>query len=218
MLQLRGILTGRSLFQLVKVAPGRGRDRSISYVKLGKHVTISSLLVTIATNVPFCRCPSLALGMTRIAGRRVYMRARRWRLAEWARTAHPQPDVSHPWEPNWPDDSLGRDHFRRRLRQQVREWRAEPRPTACSSSSTIAGAWVGGINLRTFAAVSPRPLRRLLDGPAPCRAQGLMTDALRRAAALRIRRAALHRLEAACLPHNDPSKAVLARSASTRRG
>src|SRR5947209_20355942 len=73
----------------------------------------------------FADVPLSLSGMTRIAGRRVYMRAptmEDW--PEWAELRARSRTFLTPWEPTWPDDSLGRDHFRRRLRQQVREWRA----------------------------------------------------------------------------------------------
>src|SRR5882672_8888691 len=63
--------------------------------------------------------------MTRIPGRRVFLRAPTmddW--AEWAELRARSRAFLTPWEPTWPEDSLGRDHFRRRLRQQVREWRS----------------------------------------------------------------------------------------------
>src|SRR5260370_6926641 len=73
----------------------------------------------------FADVPLSLSGMTRIAGRRVYLRAppmEDW--AEWGELLARSRTFLTPWEPSCPDDSLGRDHFRRRLRQQVREWRA----------------------------------------------------------------------------------------------
>ena len=45
----------------------------------------------------------------------------------------------------------------------------------------------------------------------PYAGQGLMTDALRGVLPFVFDDLRLHRLEAACLPHNEPSKAVLAK-------
>jgi ribosomal-protein-alanine N-acetyltransferase len=107
---------------------------------------------------------------------------------EWAELRARSRAFLTPWEPTWPDDSLGRDHFRRRLRQQVREWRAA-RPTACSSSSTTAPAG------RRHQSQQRAPRRR--PGASvgywmgqPYAGQGLMTDALARHPAVRVRRAA----------------------------
>ena len=73
----------------------------------------------------FADVPLSLSGMTRIAGKRVFLRAPTmddW--AEWAELRARSRAFLTPWEPTWPDDSLSRDHYRRRLRQQVREWRA----------------------------------------------------------------------------------------------
>src|SRR5258708_18307931 len=69
--------------------------------------------------------PLSVSGMTRIAGRRVFLRAPTmddW--PEWAELRARSRTFLTPWEPTWPEDSLGRDHFRRPLRQQAREWRS----------------------------------------------------------------------------------------------
>src|SRR4029450_8308851 len=73
----------------------------------------------------FADVPLSLSGMTRIAGRRVFLRAPAmddW--AEWAELRARSRAFLTPWEPTWPEDSLGRDHYRRRLRQQAREWRS----------------------------------------------------------------------------------------------
>ena len=69
----------------------------------------------------FADVPLSLSGMTRIPGRRVFLRAPTmddW--AEWAELRARSRAFLTPWEPTWPEDSLGRDHFRRRLRQQRR--------------------------------------------------------------------------------------------------
>ena len=68
----------------------------------------------------FADVPLSLSGMTRIAGKRVYLRAPTmddW--AEWAELRARSRAFLTPWEPTWPEDSLGRDHYRRRLRQPV---------------------------------------------------------------------------------------------------
>ena len=65
----------------------------------------------------FADVPLSLSGMTRIAGRRVFLRAPAmddW--AEWAELRARSRAFLTPWEPTWPEDSLGRDHYRRRLR------------------------------------------------------------------------------------------------------
>src|SRR5258705_9266441 len=73
----------------------------------------------------FADVPLSLSGITRIPGRRVFLRAPTmddW--AEWAELRARSRAFLTPWEPTWPEDSLGRDHYRRRLRQQAREWRS----------------------------------------------------------------------------------------------
>jgi Acetyltransferases, including N-acetylases of ribosomal proteins len=83
-----------------------------------------------------------------------------------------------PWEPTWPEDSLGRDHFRRRLRQQAREWR----------SGEAYGLFVftnegrrlaGGINLSNVRRGVAQAASVGYWMGQPYAGQGLMTDALR---------------------------------------
>src|SRR6266481_2071700 len=102
MLQLRReFVTGRPLFQVSRGSGRRGGPPQFPPPQfptssLGKHVTISSLIATIAPNVPFCRCPSLALGDdSHRRAARLYARADDGGLGGMGRTARPQPDVSH---------------------------------------------------------------------------------------------------------------------------
>src|SRR6266849_2527693 len=133
----------------------------------------------------FADVPLSLSGMTRIPGRRVFLRAPTmddW--AEWAELRARSRAFLTPWEPTWPEDSLGRDHFRRRLRQQAREWR----------SGEAYGLFVF-TNAGRRHQSQQRPARRrpggicgLLDGPALCRA-GPDDRRLARRPALRLRRA-----------------------------
>ena len=128
--------------------------------------------------------------------------------AEWAELRARSRAFLTPWEPTWPEDSLGRDHFRRRLRQQAREWR----------SGEAYGLFVftnegrrlaGGINLSNVRRGVAQAASVGYWMGQPYAGQGLMTDALRGVLPFVFDDLRLHRLEAACLPHNEPSKAVL---------
>ena len=134
----------------------------------------------------FADVPLSLSGMTRISGRRVFLRAPSmddW--AEWAELRARSRTFLTPWEPTWPEASMGRDHFRRRLvggsnLSNVRRGVAQ---------AAAVGYWMG----------------------QPYAGQGLMTDALRASLSFVFDELRLHRLEAACLPHNEPSKGVLAK-------
>ena len=70
----------------------------------------------------FADVPLSLSGMTRIQGTRVYLRAptmEDW--PEWAELRARSRAFLTPWEPTWPDDSLGRDHFRRIARIDTRD-------------------------------------------------------------------------------------------------
>jgi ribosomal-protein-alanine N-acetyltransferase len=159
----------------------------------------------------FADVPLSLSGMTRIAGRRIYLRAptmEDW--AEWAELRARSRTFLTPWEPTWPDDSLGRDHFRRRLRQQVREWRAGE-AYGLFIFLNERRRLVGGINLSNVRRGVAQAASVGYWMGQPHAGQGLMTDALRTLLPFVFDELRLHRLEAACLPHNDPSKAVLAK-------
>ena len=131
-------------------------------------------------------------------------------------------DFLKPWEPVWPYDALTRGSFRRRLRQYALEARHgsgyayfifERRAAA-----PLEGALLGGIsisNLRRGVAQSAglgywignRHARR-----------GYMTEALGAVVTYCFDGLGLHRLEAACLPHNAPSRALLEKAGFREEG
>ncbi|TAJ36448.1 MAG: N-acetyltransferase [Reyranella sp.] len=149
--------------------------------------------------------------MTRIAGRRVFLRAPTmddW--PEWAELRARSRTFLTPWEPTWPEDSLGRDHFRRRLRQQAKEWRAGE-AYGLFVFTNEGRRLVGGINLSNVRRGVAQAASVGYWMGQPYAGQGLMTDALRSTLPFVFDDLRLHRLEAACLPHNEPSKSVLAK-------
>ncbi len=138
-------------------------------------------------------------GMTRVPGTRVYLRAPSmddW--AEWAELRARSRNFLTPWEPTWPDDSLGRDHFRRRLRQQVREWRAGE-AYGLFIFTNDKRRLVGGINLSNVRRGVAQTASVGYWMGQPFAGQGMMTDALRAILPFVFDELRLHRLEAACL-------------------
>ena len=157
----------------------------------------------------FADVPLSLSGMTRIAGRRVFLRAPSmddW--ADWAVLRARSRAFLTPWEPTWPEDSLSRDHFRRRLRQQIREWRAGEAYGLFVFTNDFRRL-VGGINLSNVRRGVAQAAAVGYWMGQPYAGQGLMTDALRATLPFAFDELRLHRLEAACLPHNEPSKGVL---------
>lgn len=122
-----------------------------------------------------------------------------------------------PWEPTWSEDTLTRRGFRRRLRRQAREAnedsgygflivrRSDDALLGSASLSAVQrgvaqccslGYWIG----------------------APFARQGYMTEALRLLLPYCFGPLGFHRVEAACLPHNEASRALLERLGFRREG
>src|ERR1044071_4395078 len=97
MLQLRQeFVTARPPIQVSRGRGRRGGPPQFPTSSLGKHVTISTQIATIAPNVPFCRCPSLAFrDDPHRRAARLYARSDDGGLGGMGRTAGPQPDISH---------------------------------------------------------------------------------------------------------------------------
>ena len=138
-----------------------------------------------------------------------------WR--EWATIREASREFLTPWEPSWTPDSLGRSAFRRRLRQQRSGWRDDD----CYSFLIFerdGERMVGGISLSN--------VRR-----GVCQAgslgywmsqhhtgRGYMTEAVSCIVRFAFADLRLHRVEAACLPHNEASRAVLEKCGFSEEG
>jgi ribosomal-protein-alanine N-acetyltransferase len=122
-----------------------------------------------------------------------------------------------PWEPQWTRDELTRSAYRRRLRQYQREQR-DDHGAAYFIFQETDGALVGGLTLSN--------VRRGVAQSAsigywiglPYVGRGYMTEAVRTMAPFAFSTLGLHRLEAACLPHNAASQRVLEKTGFQREG
>lgn len=153
--------------------------------------------------------PLALVSTPRIDGARTFLRmpaADDWR--EWAELRAASRAFLQPWEPTWPEEALTRDHFRRRLRHTMREWRAGEGYTffifARDSKRLVGGVTLG--NVRRGVAQTASVGYWMGQAHA---GRGLMKDALWALFPFAFDELRLHRLEAACLPHNEPSKGVL---------
>lgn len=121
------------------------------------------------------------------------------------------------WEPQWSRDELSRSAFRRRLRQYQREQR-DDQGYAFFIMHQADGTLLGSITLSN--------VRRGVAQSAsvgywiglPHVRRGHMTDAVGAATRFAFAVLGLHRLEAACLPHNAASTRVLEKSGFLREG
>jgi len=153
-----------------------------------------------------------------VQGRRV--RVRPPALSDWpawARIRAESRDFLSAWEPTWPADALSRTAFRRRLRRYARDARDG---TGFSFVVLRRGddRLVGGITLSNVRrGVTQSCSAGYWIGKAYAR-QGLMYDALTAVMDWVFDDLGLHRLEAACLPQNEPSRRLLLKCGFSEEG
>lgn len=145
----------------------------------------------------------------RLDGPRVYLhppRYRDWRA--WARLRGGSRDFLAPWEPTWFADALARAAYRRRLRHMALEWRDD-----ASYSFFIFrredDQILGGVTLSQVRRGVAQSASLGYWIGAPFARQGYMTEALQCLLPFAFDRLGLHRVEAACLPHNAASRGLL---------
>lgn len=136
---------------------------------------------------------------------------------EWARLREASRAFLTPWEPTWASDELTRGAYRRRLRRYADDIRAD-QAYAFFAFRQDNGALVGGLTLSGIRrGVTQSCSLGYWMGEAHA-GRGLMTDAVRAIVPYVFETLRLHRLEAACLPTNEPSKRLLRRVGFTEEG
>jgi ribosomal-protein-alanine N-acetyltransferase len=153
-----------------------------------------------------------------IRGENVYLRYPRVPdFFAWSRLRSESREFLAPWEPSWAADELTKGAFRRRLKKYQRETRLDS-AYAFFVFRSDDDALIGGCTLSN--------VRR---GVTQCCAlgywvgerfarQGYMFDAVRALVPFIFKTLGLHRIEAACLPSNDPSKSLLAKAGFREEG
>lgn len=147
----------------------------------------------------------------RLDGTRIYLhppRYRDWR--GWADLRARSREFLVPWEPTWLPDALSRAAYRRRLRHTALEWRDD------SSYSFLIlrrqdESIIGGVTLSQVRRGVAQTASLGYWIGAPYARQGYMTEAIQCLMPFAFDRLGLHRLEAACLPHNQASRSLLAK-------
>lgn len=146
-----------------------------------------------------------------VAGQGVLLRTPRAAdYAAWSELRGQSRDYLQPWEPAWPEDDLGRAAYRRRLAIYERE-------------RELGNAWPFFVFDRADRLVGGITLSNVRRGVAetgtvgywigrPHAGNGLATAAVRALARYAFTDLKLHRLEAACVPHNAASRRVLEKS------
>jgi ribosomal-protein-alanine N-acetyltransferase len=135
----------------------------------------------------------------------------------WARLREQSRAFLTPWEPTWPSDDLTRAAFRRRLRRQAEEMASDEGFAFLIFESTsdelLGGLTLGGVRRGVAQAAT---LGYWMG--APHAGKGRMTRAVAAVARFGFDTLRLHRIEAACIPDNAPSIALLERNGFQREG
>ena len=121
------------------------------------------------------------------------------------------------WEPQWARDELTRSAFRRRLRQYQRELR-EDQGYAFLIFRHAGAVLLGGLSISNVRRGVAQAASIGYWIGAPYVRRGHMTDAVKAVLPFAFVTLGLHRLEAACLPHNLPSTRVLEKAGFKREG
>jgi ribosomal-protein-alanine N-acetyltransferase len=138
-------------------------------------------------------------------------------FAEWASLRAGSRAFLQPWEPTWPLDDLTRSAWRRRLSAYAHDIeRGLAYPFLVYRQSD--GAMVGGITLSNIRrGVAQMGTIGYWVGQ-PYTRQGHTLAAVRAVTRFAFGRLALHRLEAACIPSNEPSRGVLLKAGFSQEG
>jgi ribosomal-protein-alanine N-acetyltransferase len=153
----------------------------------------------------------------RLTSDRVFLRSpERGDYEAWAHLRAGSRDFLSPWEPNWPPDALSRANFRARVARYAEDWRTDQAYNFfifAHDENLIGG--IGLSNIRR--GVSETASLGYWVGE-PFARQRYMTSALPLVVDFAFERLGLHRLEAACLPSNIPSRSLLARAGFQQEG
>jgi [ribosomal protein S5]-alanine N-acetyltransferase len=154
-----------------------------------------------------------ALKGTRVALRRPSMDD----YAEWSDLRLVSRDFLEPWEPEWDHAELSKASFRNRIRR-YQELREDDTAYPFFIWSLGSGHLVGAVTISNVRrGIAQSGTLGYWTGK-PFARQGFMSEALEILAAYSFRDLRLHRLEAACLPHNQPSIGLLNKCEFEREG
>jgi ribosomal-protein-alanine N-acetyltransferase len=153
-----------------------------------------------------------------IRGDGLYLRASEMRdYMEWAELREKSRSFLTPWEPLWPIDDLTRASFRYRVRRHAEEM-ARDEAYSFFIFREEDDALMGGLSFgHVRRGVSQAATLGYWMGE-PYAGKGHMTRAVRAACAYAFEKRGFHRIEAACLPTNEPSKRLLERVGFKQEG
>ena len=137
--------------------------------------------------------------------------------AEWRDLRAQSRAFLQPWEPTWPVDDLSRAAFRRRLLAYARDREAgvaypffvfRASDDALSGGITLSNVRRGVAQMGSVGYWCGKSFTR----------QGLTLAAVKALCEFSFRTLGLHRLEAACIPENAPSRDLLKKAGFTEEG
>lgn len=159
-----------------------------------------------------------ALPNSRFIGPRVTLRApRRSDQKAWIDIRSRSKTFLEPWEPAWSRDALSPNAFRRRYERVEDEWRAGI-GYGLFITDNETGNLLGGVTLANVrrGVVESANIGYWIG--APYARKGFMSEGLQIALDFSFRKLGLHRVEAACLVHNDASRNLLLKSGFQAEG
>lgn len=135
----------------------------------------------------------------------------------WSELRAESREFLRPWEPIWPADDLTKSGFRRRLRRYAkdrREGRSHSFLLFCSKTEEL----LGGLTLSNVRRGVAQSVTLGYWMGARHSGHGHMTKAVGMILPFCFDSLGLHRVEAACLPHNTPSLRLLEKAGFSREG
>ncbi len=153
-----------------------------------------------------------------IEGARIYLRQPSAQdYPQWSSLRADSKAFLQPWEPRWPEDDLSRISYRRRLKRYAREIRND-RGFPYFLFKKSDDCLVGGLTLSNIRRGVAQSCSLGYWMGQPHAGQGFMRDAVEAVLPHVFGKMGLHRLEAACLPHNERSIGLLRATGFTKEG
>lgn len=166
----------------------------------------------------FFRSIQVSETLPNVQGEGVFLRAAQMSdFPQWMALREKSRDFLTPWEPTWPEDDLTRASFRRRLKRYSEDMRGDlAYPFLLFRQSD--GALLGGLTLTNIRrGVAQSGSLGYWIG-APFANQGYMTRGVQALVPFAFAGLRLHRVEAACIPTNQPSIRLLEHTGFKREG
>jgi ribosomal-protein-alanine N-acetyltransferase len=151
------------------------------------------------------------LSRFRLLGERIYLRPpARGDYKQWVEVRETSRGFLEPWEPSWGEDALERSVYRDRVARILQEWRLDL-GYGFHILRRADDRLIGGVNLNNVRrGVAQAANLGYWMGEIYAN-HGYMTDTVRTLLPHAFQGLGLHRIDAACIPENQPSRHLLAK-------